>query len=210
MAVKAHVRAFVGGLEAAPPWDPRPLATRLVEDVPEDALADWVATVDGLRVGHGAVGMSRRHKDGPEAPTLKGVEDFEGLVLCAGALRLGRLVERGYHPDGDAFTTAVTEGGRWLTNLLRMEPDFFDELLLEVAARQASDAAFAEALEAQAEAWREAGAELHHQGQALLGGKKSVGDVLRGLVGAGPNLSKGAWAQWGRAVVVLGCLDAKG
>lgn len=209
MAVRAHVRAFVHGLTAAHAHDPRPAATALftaLQDDP-DALARWVATVDGLRFGHGAVAMHRRHAEASPPPGIPGLDDFEALALCAAHLRLGQLA---HSPDPGALQHAVHHGAQWLTNLLRMEPDFLDELLLEVAARRASDPALDAALTAQAEHIRSAAAELHAQGQQVLGGRRTVGDTLRALVGAGPNLAKGEWARWARAVVVLGLLDAKG
>ena len=212
MAVKAHVRAFVQGLADAPAWDPRAEASAWFDALKADpdAAAAWVATVDTVRFGHGAVAMHRRHQDRPPPPDLAGLQDFETLALCAGALRLGTLVARDYAPDADARRAAAREGARWLGNLLRMEPDFLDELLLEIAARHATDPAFAAAIACQAATLADAAADLHRQGSELLGGRTTVSDVLRSLVGAGPNLSRGEWARWTRAVVVLGCLDAKG
>jgi len=209
MAVKAHVRAFVRDLDQAEPWDPRPTATRLAQAFSDQAepLVAWVGVVDELRVGHGAVAMSRRHPEPPVPLTVKGLDDFEALVLCAAGLRQSLLQARGYTLDDPQ---AVRQASRWLQNLLRMEPDLLDELLLELAARQAASPALARALADQGALFEQAGADLHRQGRELLGGRTTVGGLLRSLVGAGPDLARGEWARWTRAVVVLTLLDGKG
>jgi len=204
VAVKAHVRSFVAPLSGAAPLDPVPLADSLAE-LP--GIVDWVGVVDELRVGHGAVSMHRRHHGAPPPLDLPGVDDFEALLLCAGCLHARVLVDRGYAPTAPSM---ATDAPRWLQNLLRMEPDFLDELLLELAARRATDPALADALTAQAQALRDAGAALHHQGRALLGGRTTMTGLLRTLVGAGPDLARGEWVRWCRAVVVLVLLDGKG
>lgn len=212
MAVKAHVRAFVADLAVQTPWSPVVAGRDLEQAFDDDPepLIHWADVCSELRVGHGAVAMHRRHPTDLPPLSIKGLQDFEALLLCAACLHHGMRVTEGYHLSPGAAPDVVRDAPQWLFNLLRMEPDFFDELLLEVAARRVRDPAFAQKLASQAEELQRAARDLHGQGERVLGERRTVTGFLRRLVGAGPDLAQGTWARWTRAVVVLGLLDAKG
>lgn len=205
MAVRQHVRSFLSQLDQAPPWDPTALG-HLLGQVPNEARIEWTETTDGLRVGHGAVAMLRRVER--PLPNLADAADFESFILCICALRIGQLVASGYDPSPQDLHTATSEGPRWLTNLLRMEPDFLDELMLQGAVMIDVNPAFAQTLEAQAAILQSARQTLQAQSN-VLEGRTTLVDRLRGLLGAGPDLSNGGWMRWMRAIVTLALLDAK-
>jgi hypothetical protein len=210
MSVRQHVRTFTRTLGEAP-WDPVATGEAVLEAHGEtlEPLAELVEAIDDLRVGHGAVHMHRRTLADEVGPELPGVPDFEAMVLCMGGLR-AQAVAAGAPADPAGWRVATRESPRWMGNLLRMEPDFLDELCLEATAVYVADPETHRAMQAQAAVMREAGRALHTQAATVLGERRTVGGVLRKLVGAGPDLSTGLWVRWTRAVLAAWLLDAKG
>lgn len=149
--------------------------------------------------------MHLRHLGTVTPPSVPGVDPFEALLLGVASLRLSTLP-----PSPQTLADAVELAPGWLSNLLRMEPDFFDQLLLGASLRYVRQPELRESVSRQIAVLREAGPALHEPAAEVLGHRRTVGAVLRGLVGAGPDLARSPWVRWTRSILVLSLLDAKG
>ena len=150
MSTRHHVRALCDRLAPAPL---APLLAHSGSVPPSAALAELEDHLEQLRVGGGAVAMHARAQwDTPTTP-LEGLPDHAALLLVG--LSLYAAQRAATHPPA-----APAQAAAALQALQAAEPDFFDELLLELSRRYRAQPETAALLQGHAAALRAATAPL--------------------------------------------------
>ena len=121
-------------------------------------LRALLGALDALKIGGGAVAMHERTSWGEPTTPLGELPDHEALLLVGLSLRASALAPRQASPEAAAAA---------LSRLLLVEPDFFDQLLLELSRRYHVMPAFAAVLRGHAEGLRAAERQLREQDQRL-------------------------------------------
>jgi len=142
MSTRRHVRALVDQLT---PAGLTPLLEQARGLTASDALDDAEAAFSAIPIGGGAAAMHERQSWGDPSTPLFQLSDPQALLLCGLSLRAAARAPR---------RLQIRPALQRLDQLHRDEPDFFDELLLELSRRFHTAAPFAELLRAHADALR--------------------------------------------------------
>lgn len=193
MSTRHHVRDLCSQLTAA---GLTPLLEQARGLTASPALQQADAVFSQLKLGGGAVAMHERQSWGDPTVPFAELADHEALVLVGLSLRAAARAPR---------VLQIGPALERLDALLAREPDFFDELLLELSRRYHGAPAFRTLMQRHAEGLRAAAGTLRELDRALFPDAESglFGGVRR-LLGVG-----GDPARPLRLVTGLVLLDVK-
>ncbi|MEL6347141.1 MAG: hypothetical protein AAFV53_28765 [Myxococcota bacterium] len=174
MSTRHHVRALCDRL--TPAGLDHLLALGAAQPTTDAHLA-LDARLDALKLGGGAIAMHERTSWGEPTTPLWNLPDHEALLLTALSLRAASAAPQRATPQ---------DAAAHLDALLSQEPDFFDELLLEVSRRFHVMPSFANMLREHANHLRAADAPLRAQDQERNPPEQGfIANVRRLFIGAG-------------------------
>lgn len=123
MSTRQHVRELCSRLN---PAGLESLMEQARGMTPSEALQAAAEHIADIRIGGGAIAMHERNTWGEPTVPLSSLKDHEALLLTGLSLRAAQLAPR---------RIQIAPACRRLDALLAREPDFFDEMLLEISRR---------------------------------------------------------------------------
>jgi hypothetical protein len=167
MSTRQHVHELCGRL------NPTGIVS-LIEQArgmdPSDALSAAETRLADIRIGGGAIAMHERNTWGEPTVPLAKLKDHEALLLTGMSLRAAQLAPRRIQ-----ILPAIAR----LDAILAREPDFFDEMLLELSRRYHATPSFSGMIQTHAEMIRSQEATLRTIDRDLFPEKQT--GLLRGV-----------------------------